>query len=232
MTDSPADPGPVVPGGPGKTPMRIFAIVAGIVVVGFVALIAWALWTAGKPTPSAPAPRFDRFQSAWASAMAKAGVEATFPVDPVEVTSLQSSGRQSFEATFTAEEITALLNVYPYRGEIAGAEVSLTSAEVEFPDAGRVRLSGSLVADGSGYSAVAEAPVSYADGEITSRGLTSLTVEGFNISGGRRTQAGDGLLQYFNAYLDATPGLTVEVAEVVEGGIVVKGFAPVALTNP
>lgn len=232
MTESSVDSGPAVPGGPGKKSMRIFAIVAGVTVIGFVALIAWALWTAGKPTPVAPAPEFNRFESAWASAMAKAEVEATFPVDPVEVTSLQSSGRQSFEATFTAEEITALLNVYPYRGEIAGTEVALTSAGVEFPAAGRVRLSGSLVFDGSGYSAIAEALARYSEGEIVSPGLTALTVEGFNIGGDRKKQAGDGLLGYFNAYLDDAPGLSIESAEVVEGGVAVKGFSPVALTNP
>lgn len=222
----------IEPAGPTARSMRAFKIVALVTVLAFVALVAWALWVASRPEQSAPAPRFDRFEPAWTSAMSKAGVEATFPAGPVELKQLRAKGRRSLEATFTAEEISALVNVYRYTAKISGAEVALSSVGIDFPQPGRVALSGSLVTGGSGYAAEAAAPATYSSGRIRSGGLSSLTVEGFSVRGDRRQQAGDALLTYFNKYLDAAPGLTVESAEIVDGGVVIRGFAPTGLVNP
>jgi hypothetical protein len=40
------------------------------------------------------------------------------------------------------------------------------------------------------------------------------------------------LVQYFNAYLGAAPGLSIEAATIEGGAVSVRGFAPVSLANP
>jgi hypothetical protein len=217
--------------GPSPRQMRAFKVIALLVALFFIGLVAWALWTASRPSSAPPTPPFDRFEAGWTSAMAKAGVEATFPAGPVRLENVQHSGRRPFEATFTAEEISALLGVYRYETTISGTEVALRSARASFPSAGTVELNGTLLTGGSAYQAQASAPITYSSGEIRTTGLTSLVVEGFTIGGDRRRQAQDALLEYFNRYLDAAPGLAVDSAEAIEGGVRVVGFAPTKVVH-
>lgn len=221
-----------LPGGPSRRAMRWFAIIAAISAAAMIALVGWALWTASRPKAPTEKPRFDRFETAWSSAMSKAGVEATFPAGPVPLQDVRFSGRHAFETTFTAEEIAALLNVYRHAAEIQGSRVELRSVRLTFRDDTDVRLSGALVADGDAYSAEAEGPVAFSRGRIRSERLDSLTVEGFSVGGARRRQALDALLGYFNEYLDASPGLTVESAGIGDGVVLVRGFAPDELRHP
>jgi hypothetical protein len=164
--------------------------------------------------------------------MAKAGVEATFPAGPVDITQVSPSGSVPFEATFTAEEITALLNVYRYQADLTGQSVSFTRASAAFPRPGVGALSGTLSAGGSNYSAEIEGPVTYTATGIDSPGATSLKVEGFNVGGERRRQASDAVISYLNLYVRAAPGLTIEDARVVADGVYVKGSAPALLEHP
>lgn len=187
---------------------------------------------ASQAPPAPPAPSFDRFKPAWSSAMEKAGVEATFPVGPVSLVDLTASGRRPFEATFSAEEVTALLNVYRFEPDTGGQDIAIDSVVVEFPSSGQAGLTADVVLDGSGYSAVAEGPVSYAAGRIVIDGLSALTVEGFSVGGDRRVQAEQALVQYFNGYLAGAPGLSIEAATVEDGAVSVRGFAPTSLANP
>jgi len=204
-----------------------------MIVAGLAGLIAWATTVSNRPAPAVrKGPGFERFEPGWTSAMAKAGVEATFPPAPVELTEVVPTGRQPFEATFTAEEITALLNVYTYDSDLAGQGASLSEAAASFPAPGVGALRGALSASGSTYEAAIEGPVEYSAKGIDSPGATSLTVEGFNVGGERRQQASDAVVAYLNMYLRAAPGLTVESAEIVEGGLRVKGAAPARLEHP
>ena len=164
--------------------------------------------------------------------MAKAGVEATFPAGPVDLTQVSPSGSEPFEATFTAEEITALLNVYRYEADLSGQSVSFTRAQAAFPKPGVGALAGTLSAQGSNYSAEIAGPVTYAATGIDSPGATSLKVEGFNVGGARRRQASDAVIAYLNLYLRAAPGLTIEDARIVADGVYVKGSAPTRLEHP
>lgn len=217
---------------PSPGTMRAFKVVAAAVVLSLMALVVWAVWVAGRPASAPPAPSFDRFRDPWASAMAKAGVDATFPAGPVGLADLVPSGRTPFDATFTAQEISALLNVYRHSEAVPGQSVVVDSVAVTFPSDDTARLAGVILADGSRYSAVASGPVRYVGGSITSTGLTALTVEGFAVGDSRRTQASEAMLDYFNAYLDAAPGLSVESARIVDGALLVTGFAPASITNP
>lgn len=208
--------------------VRAFKITAAVTVLAMVALIGWALWAANRPEAKPDAPAFDRFQPAWSSAMAKAGVEASFPAGPVELGGLRVRGRRSFEATFTAEEISSLLNVYRHTTRMAGSDLAILAASVDFSDPKSTGLRGRLVVDGQPYEARARAVVRF-DRGVTMPGLESLEVEGFNVGGAKKRQAGELVLEYFNDYLENAPGLTVETAERVDGGVYVVGFAPASI---
>jgi len=164
--------------------------------------------------------------------MAKAGVEATFPVGPVSVETVVTDGLVPFSATFTADEIGALLNVYPFESKMAGLDATLSDVEVAFPQAGVAVVGARLVSDGTGYSIRMTLPLEHTPKGIDSPGATELSVEGFSVGGTRRQQASDALVAYLNLYLGAAPGLIVERASIVEGGLVVDGSAPQRLEHP
>lgn len=164
--------------------------------------------------------------------MDKASVEATFPPGPVDITKVRVTGSQPFEATFTGEEIAALMSVYSYEAKVSGQSFSISDVSVEFPEPGKSSLRVTLYAQGSSYKARAEAPLAYENGAITSPGLTSLRVEGFSVGGSRREQASDGLIDYLNRFLDAAPGLRVDEARITAAGLEVKGTAPLSIEHP
>jgi len=210
----------------------IVALVALVLLVAVVALVVWAATFSNSTPPQRTGPGFERFEPGWSSAMAKAGVEATFPAGPVDLTQVSPTGSEPFEATFTAEEITALLNVYRYDADLSGQSVSFARAQADFPKPGVGALAGTLSAQGSRYSAEIEGPVTYSATGIDSPGATSLKVEGFTIGGVRRRQASDAVIAYLNLYLRAAPGLTIEDARIVADGVYVKGSAPARLEHP
>ena len=199
------------------------------VVLGAAVFVSYAVRTGKTSPPQVEPPSFTRFEAAWSSAMAKAGVEATFPVEPVDITRLRASGRRSFEATFTAEEISALLNVYRFETVIEKARVSIGEADVSFPAAGVAAIDAVLFSGDSGYRMRAEGPLTHANAEMRSKGLSSLNIEGFNVGGSKRVRAGKAVVRYLNELLDEAPGLTVDSAEIIEGAVRVRGWAPVRL---
>jgi hypothetical protein len=227
-----ASPTPSDPAKRRRRAVVIGVLVAAAVIAGLTALVVWAVRVSHTAPPVAEAPAFTRFKPAWASAMAKAGVEATFPVAAVDLTQVIARGRVPFEATFTAEEVTALLNVYRYRADLAGQQVSFLEPVVAFPEAGTGSLGGRLQAADSVYSASITGPVVYTATGIDSSGATELTVEGFSVGGERRAQATDAVIAYLNLYVHDAPGLTVESAQIVDGGLHVKGSAPARLEHP
>ena len=162
--------------------------------------------------------------------MRKASVDATFPAEPIDITSLNAAGQHAFEATFTAEEITALVNVYRYAP--SGQAVTLQQVTVRFPNAGEAAVSGSAVINGSAYSAEIAASPTYENGSIVAAGPIRVSVEGFGVGGDRARQAADAVLAYLNEFLDAAPGLTVDTAEITSEGVRVTGKAPDLLLNP
>ena len=162
--------------------------------------------------------------------MAKAGTKATFPEAPVELENVSATGGHPFEATFTAEEITALVNVFRWTTDIQGTSVAVSGVTVGFPEAGTGSLRARVKVNGSSYSGTLVGPIAYENGTITSPGATKVVAEGFTVTGDRATQATDMLLLYLNAYLKAAPGLTVDSAAVTADGVEVSGTAPDSLS--
>ncbi len=212
-----------------RTVLVILAV-SFLVIAGLVGVVVWAV--SGSGSASAPRPSFDRYQDAWESAMAKASIKATFPAQPVDLAEVRSFGIQPLDAVFTAEEMSALMSVYRFELAVEGETVSTGDVELEFPEHGMAEMNAVLFARGSRYRAQASAPLAFENGEITSPGLTSLRVAGFNVGGTNRERASEGIMLYLNRYLAAAPGLRVDEARVVEGGIAVKGAVPESLEHP
>ena len=197
-----------------------------ICIGALVGVVVWALNRGGSSVD------FSVYQPGFDSAMAKAGTKATFPGAPVELDQVQPTGGHPFSATFTAEEITALVNVFRWTTEIQSTSVAVSGVGVTFPAAGTARLKASAKVQGNTYSGSLEGPAEFENGSITSSGATKVLAEGFPISGDRAKQATDMLLLYLNAYLDAAPGLTVYSATITADGVEVSGEAPDSITLP
>jgi hypothetical protein len=202
-------------------------VLSAVIVIG--ALVGVVVWALGR---GAKTQDFSAYQTGFDSAMKKAGTKATFPSAPVELAGVSASGGHPFEATFTADEITSLVNVFKWTTEIQATSVAVSGVTVGFPSAGNASLDAVVKVNGSSYSGTLEGPVEYQSGAITSSGATKVVAEGFTVGGDRAKQATDMLLVYLNAYLKAAPGLTVNKALVTADGVSVSGTAPDSLTLP
>ncbi len=201
---------------------------------GVVWLVQWSRSRAPRNPTVTPAEAANAERAAWESAMRKAGVEATFPTEPVELATLKPTGREPFSATFTAEELDALLSVYRYTPDdpaAAGAEV--TDLTIEFPEPGRASIYGHISVDNTRYEVAAAADATY-DGDrvLLAEQGAELRVEGFGVGGAQKQQAIAALDSYVNGLVDAAPGLEVDTAEITADGVAVTGFAPSKLENP
>lgn len=210
----------------------VAAIVAGIVGVALIGGLVWlVVWAMGRDT-GVNRPTFDDNRTPWESAMAKASVEATFPGGPVNLADVSSSGAQQFEATFTPEEIAALLAVYRYTAPQEGNSISFDSARLGIPQAGWVTITGRIVVNNTAYSARASGPVTW-DGSLeVDESATRLTVEGFGVDGARKAQAVRAIEDYLTGFIRAAPGLIVREATVSTEGFEVTGTAPAVLEHP
>lgn len=235
LAEPPNPPGapPATATGASPAPKRrrwigwMVGIISAIVVIG--ALVGVVLWARGRGT--APSD-FSAYRSGFESAMGKAGTQASFPGTPLDLSEVSATGSHPFAAIFTADEITALVNVFPWTTEIQGASVAVSSVRVGFPSAGTASLRARVKLNGSSYSGVLEGPIEYQAAAIASTGDAKVVAEGFPISGDRAAQATDMLLVYLNAYLSAAPGLSVDRAEVTASGVSVSGSAPDSLSLP
>jgi len=209
------------------------AIVIGVVVVVlFIAIIvSTVVWALGRSS----APRTDpaATRAAFASAMKKAGVDAAYPPGaPIELTTVRATGGHPFSATFTGEELSALLATFSYTYTANGSSATLDRADISVVTTGTLALNGGVTVDGKSYSAVVEAPVTMRFGTVTSPGATVATVEGFNLKGDQLDQLTSAVLDYVNAYLSAAPGLRIGSARVTGDAVVVTGTAPDRLDYP
>ncbi len=89
-----------------------------------------------------------------------------------------------------------------------------------------------MTANGGSYSGSVTLPLTYSAGRVNSTGVTALSVEGVLGNDGQKAQVGGALLDYFNAYLAAAPGLTIESASIGADGVTVTGTAPDSLAFP
>ncbi len=216
---------------PRPRPSRTGVVVAVVVVLIALALlgvVGYLIKSAMSPAVSSTSGQM----SAFASAMQKAGVRAEFPVAPIELDGVRASGSHPFSATFTAEEIAALLNTFPYTSNGAGINIGVRDVSLKIPNVGSVQLSARVTANGATYSGSVTAPASYAQGHIITPGATKLSVQGIPGSAAQKAQVSDALATYFNAYLSAAPGLHVDAARIYANGFGVTGTAPDTISYP
>lgn len=206
-------------------------VAGGIVVLVFVGLVVGTVvWALSRNSGSTVDPALRA--AAFASAMKKAGVDATYPPAAVELTSLRISGSHPFSATFTPEEIAALLSTFTHLAQVSGSDISLRDVTLQLAGSDSLRLSTGVEVGGSAYSGSVTAPVAFSEGRVRSSGATAGSAEGFSLNGSQRAQITEALLGYFNSYLDAAPGLTVGSARLTADGIVVVGRAPDRIELP
>ena len=234
---------PVVPPGANATgeappPRRkngalIAAIVIAAVAIALLAVVGYLVTVALSASSATRATTSPAAVAAFNSAMRKADVKAQPPTEPVAIErSVQANGSHPFSATFTPEEIAALINNFPYASSLAGVNIELAGVTLAIPEPGSVKLSAQVSVNGGTHAGTVTAPVTFANGLIMSPGATQVTVDGVPTSGAQKTQVSDALVRYFNAYLSAAPGLHIDTASVGADGITVRGIAPDTLVYP
>jgi len=206
----------------------ILAVVLGLVAIGFVAVVVFLVMNSNKSNEASLAAK----NAAYDSAMQKAGVQAPYPGAPVALTDVTATGSHPFEATFTTAEVAALLSTFPYESDVAGVQVSLQDVTLSVPEAGTVQIDAAVTANGGTYNGSVTLPLTYSGGRVESTGVTGLSVEGIPGNEGQKAQVGGALVNYFNAYISAAPGLTIESATLGADGVTVTGTAPDSLTFP
>lgn len=225
-------PGAVASGTPAPRRKRtglILAIVLSLVAIVFVGVVVFLVMNSGS---GGSAVTTAETNAAFDSAMKKAGVNAAYPGTTVALTDIKPTGSHPFSATFTAGEVAALFNTFPYESDIAGTRVSLQRVTLAIPASGSVQIDAAVTANSGTYSGSVELPLTFAGGSVDSPGATSLSVEGIPGSSGQKAQVTGALVSYFNAYLSAAPGLTIESATLTADGVTVTGTAPDSLAYP
>ena len=228
-TTATAAPGP----GSGRGRGCLIAGVLAVVVVLFAlgGFVWWSVLRPGAQSSAGPGSAIGSAAdtSAFASAMRKAGVQApAAPKSPVDLVSLKTTGGHPFQATFTFDELAALLRAFAYT-PTSGMRVHLDVRSIS-QTGGNVRLTGDVTASGTSYSGRIEGPVAFANGKIVPNGTFTANTGGLTISGGQAAQAAGILIGYLNEYIGAAPGMTVGSAAVTTGGVHVTGTAPDSLS--
>lgn len=231
--DRPA--GPVTPVRPPRSRRVALAAVALLFIAGAVAVAVYAVsqQREGETTPtdreasshSTDGTAANPYADAWESAMRKAGVETTMPAEPVPVTGIEARGSHAFSATFTDAEITALMNMHPFPQTQGGRRIVLGDMSVEFNGRGQARIDAQVNVDDESYRARVEG-TAFMDGTAVSGIAEKVRVEGIPVPSAQREQVSSLVFQYVNAWLQASPGLRITSAEIVDGGVRATGTAP------
>lgn len=206
-------------------------LLGGVAVLVLVGLVGGAVvWSLSRKQTSTIDPALTR--SAFASAMRKAGVTTDFQGSAVALTSVRASGAHPFSATFTADELAALLNKFTHAASVSGSQISMRDVRLQLAGGDSLRLEANVDVGGSTYGGSATAPITFADGRVASSGATAATAEGVPLNSGQRARLTGALVGYANAYLTAAPGLRIASAKVAADGITVSGVAPDRISLP
>ncbi len=232
MPEGPAPaPAPDLPPRPTRDSRTaiIVTTVLALTAVAFLALVVYIVVTV-RSSPGATSNASSR--PAFESAMRKAGVDAAYPGSPVDITAVTAEGSHPFSATFTAEEIAALLNAFRFESDSAGTRIMMERVRADIPAAGTGHLKAAVSVNGATYSGSVTLPLTFENGRVRSPGVTELTVEGIPANDGQKGQVGGALVEYSNAFLAAAPRLTVQSAAITPEGVAVTGVAPDSLSYP
>jgi len=208
---------------------RVGCWVAAIVAIVAVLLVAgvWWLVASRSAAHTAPVATAGAFDSAMTKAMVKSPGE---PATPVDLSTIKARGTHAFDATFTGDELAALLNAFPHEVNVGNASVSLQNVTVALGTGGELTLNGTVSSGGSSYSGKASGAAEYKNGQVVAAGPISVQAEGIDLGGSQATMATQLLLAYVNGYLRAAPGLTITAATVGPQGVHVRGLAPDSIT--
>ena len=187
--------------------------------------LAWLIWSQRSPQSAASTSKANA--SAFASAMKKAGVSAPAdPASPVDLATVTAQGSHRFDATFTGEELSALMNSFPHAVTVGNAPMSLSDVTIQIDESGVMTLSGHVSSQGNSYSGQASGEVAFEGGEVVAPTPLTVSAEGFTLNGNQAQQATQLLLAYANGYLAAAPGLTIATATPTPSGVHATGTAP------
>jgi len=215
---------------PGRPPRkrRVGCWVSAIAVIVVLALGAGLWWLiASRAHPAAPVTNASAFDSAMTKAMVKAPGE---PPAPVDLSTVKARGTHSFDATFTADELAALVNAFPHEVNVGNTSVSLQNVTMNISSGGQMTMSGTVSSGGSAYSGKVVGVVAYKNGQVEAAGPISVQAEGIDLGGTQAATATQLLLAYVNGYLQAAPGLTITEASVSGEGVHARGLAPDSIT--
>jgi len=247
MTDTNNDSSPVAlaeppepPSGPPKAPAatgeapepkrnRVGVVALVSVVVLAVVLLGAAIWLVLGQVQTKPAAN-KATQPNFESAMRKAGVKATYPGGAIDLKAVRPTGSHSFTATFTADEIAALLNTFRYTSDVGGTQIALRNVQLQFTGPDVVQASAAVRANGSTYNGAVTLNLYFEMGRFKTTGASDVTVEGIGVSSDQRGLVADSLVNFANDYLSSSLGLTVVSAKVDAGGVAVSGMAPDSIT--
>ena len=211
---------------PGRPPRkrRVGCWVSAIALIVAVALVAGLWWLiASRAHPQASASSSAAFDTAMTKAMVKAPGE---PATAIDLSTIKARGTHAFDATFTGDELAALLNAFPHEVNAGNTSVALQGVTVALGSNGDLTLSGTVSSGGSAYSGKASGAAAYTNGEVVAAGPISVQAEGIDLGGAQAATATQLLLAYVNGYLRAAPGLTITSATVSSQGVHVRGLAP------
>lgn len=158
-------------------------------------------------------------KAAFDSAMSKAGVKAEYPTTPVETTRLEVKGTKKLDATFTDDEVSALINAYkePFEYDVRGLQVV-------FHAGGTGEASALVTYQGKDYPCYITGDAGFAGGRVSGK-ATAANGAGIPAQGSWLALGETKSIDFFNTQL-AFPNLVIESAEMTDGAVRVTGTVP------
>jgi len=200
----------------------IAGVAIAIVLIALAALVAFFWWQAQQPAPVA----HPLVNSAVESALRKAHVSAPpIPATTIDLTQIRATGSHHFDATFTYDELVALLSTFTYLPRSTRG-VTFTVNSITQADTGEIKLYGDIASRGMSLRGWIQGPVKFADGKIAPNGDFVANTNGLTVKGSQALRTALIAITYLNAYLRAAPGLKIQSATITSGGIHVVGTAP------
>jgi hypothetical protein len=195
----------------------IVTVVAGVVVATVAGVMPGASAYLGFAKQRDLGIKADK--AAFDSAMVKAGIKAEYPATPVATGQLKVTGKKKLDATFTDDEVSALINAY-----VEPFEYNVRGVQVVFHDGGKGEASALVTYQGKDYPGYITGAVSLENGRVTGS-ATSANAAGIPAKGSWLSLGETKSIDFFNLQL-AIPNLVIETAEMTEGQVRVTGTVP------
>jgi hypothetical protein len=211
----------------------VAAMVVALMAVLLLGVVVWLVFASRGGLGNKSGGGSPAMIAAFESAMKKAGVKASYPANaPIDLTTIRATGSHPFSATFSPDEVAALMDTFSYSADVAGMQIAINRATVTFPAPGTIHLQANVTANGGTYAGALTAPVAFSAGQVTSSGVNELSVEGISANSAQKGQVSDALIQYANSLLSAAPGLKIDSASIQADGLHASGTAPDSLSYP